>query len=575
MKLINLCFFFILVAVAGCHSTVTPPAKQTTICNPVNISYRFQPDRPSRREAADPTVLQFKGDYYLFASKSGGYWYSDNLVNWTFVPTNDLPVEDYAPTAVAIGDTVYFLASSSHGNIYKTTDPKSGKWQIACKSFAISLTDPALFLDNDQRLYLYWGCSDKTPIYGIQIDYKHNFVPMGKPVKLIYGHPEKFGWEVPGDYNTDTLHSPWIEGAWMNKHNGKYYLQYAGPGTQFKSYSDGVYIGDNPLGPFTPAVDNPFSYKPEGFADGAGHGSTFTDKYGNYWHIATSTISVKHMFERRLVLYPAFFDDGGNLHADTGFGDYPMIMPQKKIKDEAEIFPGWMLLSYKKKVTVSSSVDSFPSQNMVDENIRTFWAAKTGKNNEWAELDLGKQYNVFAVQIDFAELDAHLFGRADSLFYRYKVEISTNGRRWKTIIDKSHNQTDCSQDYTQLPQKIAGRYVRINSISVPGGHFALSGFRVFGKGNGNLPAAVSRVTALRNPNDKRKVQLTWSKSPTATGYLIRFGVSKDKLYQSYQVYQDTSLSVNSLNRDQNYYFTIKPFNENGVHPGTIITEGKL
>ena len=37
----------------------------------------------------------------------------------------------------------------------------------------------------------------------------------------------------------------------MTKHNGKYYLQYAGPGTEFKSYSDGVYVSDKPLGPFT------------------------------------------------------------------------------------------------------------------------------------------------------------------------------------------------------------------------------------------------------------------------------------------------------------------------------------
>ena len=44
---------------------------------------------------------------------------------------------------------------------------------------------------------------------------------------------------------------PYIEGAWMDKRCGKYYLQYACPGTQFNTYSDGVYVSDNPLGPFT------------------------------------------------------------------------------------------------------------------------------------------------------------------------------------------------------------------------------------------------------------------------------------------------------------------------------------
>ncbi|MCK7540434.1 MAG: hypothetical protein MZV63_60835 [Marinilabiliales bacterium] len=40
-------------------------------------------------------------------------------------------------------------------------------------------------------------------------------------------------WEVPGDYNTLTNNNPWIEGAWMTKKDGRYYLQYSGPGTEF------------------------------------------------------------------------------------------------------------------------------------------------------------------------------------------------------------------------------------------------------------------------------------------------------------------------------------------------------
>ena len=41
-----------------------------TYCNPVSISYRFCIDTPSRREAADPTIVRYKNTYYLFASKS-------------------------------------------------------------------------------------------------------------------------------------------------------------------------------------------------------------------------------------------------------------------------------------------------------------------------------------------------------------------------------------------------------------------------------------------------------------------------------------------------------------------------
>ncbi|MBR6091066.1 MAG: family 43 glycosylhydrolase [Anaerolineaceae bacterium] len=84
---------------------------------------------------------------------------------------------------------------------------------------------------------------------------------------------------------------PYIEGAWMDKHDGRYYLQYAFPGTQYNIYGDGIYVSDSPLGPFTLADNNPFSYKPGGFLPGAGHGSSMEDMQGNWWHAATMRIS--------------------------------------------------------------------------------------------------------------------------------------------------------------------------------------------------------------------------------------------------------------------------------------------
>ena len=72
------------------------------------------------------------------------------------------------------------------------------------------------------------------------------------------------------------------------------------PGTQFKSYADGLYVGDAPTGPFRLVPSSPFSHKPTGFAAGAGHSSTFTQPGGggDLWHVSTITISVRHMFER-------------------------------------------------------------------------------------------------------------------------------------------------------------------------------------------------------------------------------------------------------------------------------------
>ncbi len=548
---------------------------EKTFCNPLNISYRFCLDEPSRREAADPTMVVYKGKYFLFASKSGGYWYSDDLLKWNFIETNEIPVEEYAPTVVAVDDTLYFLASSNEkSTVYKTGDPYSGKWQKAVESLEIPVWDPALFLDDDKKMYLYWGCSNKNPLYGVEVDYLNSFSFIGKPVELKYPDPERYGWEVPGDFNTLKGQSPWIEGSWVNKHNGKYYLQYAGPGTEYKSYSDGVYVSENPLGPFTVSPHNPFSYKPEGFISGAGHGSTFKDNYGNYWHIGTITISVKHMFERRLALFPSFIDESGLLYTSTRFGDYPMSIPERKIEKPEDILKGWMLLSYNKDVEVSSSLDSFPSENIVDEDIRTHWSAQSGSKDEWAVVDLGEISDVYSIQINFAEEGTRIFGRQKDIYHRYTIECSNDKDNWKLLVDKSENMTDNTHEYIQLDEKVSCRYIRIKNVQVPGGNFAISGLRVFGKGKGVIPSEPGLLKVIRNNDDKRCVSLSWNKAAGSDGYNISFGTNENKLYNTYIVYGDTSLEIRSLNADLPYIFAIEAFNETGISKKSSIVETK-
>jgi hypothetical protein len=544
-----------------------PPVDFQTVCNPVDLSYRFCLTKPSRREAADPSVILFKGKYYLFLSKSGGYFHSTDLINWKLITTDDLPLENYAPTAVVVDDEIYFLTSGSK-QIFKTKDPESGKWEVAKDGFQIVETDPMLFLDDDGRLYYYGGCSNTNPILGVEIDRKTLDI-IGEPVKLIGENRNKYGWEVRGDYSTVYEELPWIEGAWMNKYNGKYYLQYASPGTEFKSYNDAVYVSGKPLGPFTIANHNPFAYKPEGFATGAGHGSAFRDIYGNCWHFGTVTVSIREGFERRLSLFPTFFDNDGEMYAYTGFGDYPMIMPKKKITAPEELFPSWMLLSYNKKVHASSTLNGFPAQNAVDENLRTWWSASTGNKGEFFAVDLGEISNIYAIQINFADQDAETLGRNDSIYYQYTVEHSVDGKKWKTLVDKSVNKEDAPHDYIQLKQPVKSRHIRINNISVPSGKFSLSGLRVFGKGNQATPKAVSSITVERM-SDRRTVKLSWEAIPKATGYNVRFGIQKDKLYQNYLVYGKNSVTINALNTEQTYFYTIDSFNENGVTRGGVI-----
>lgn len=559
-----------LTAIIACDSPqkqAAASAEPSTYCNPLDLSYRFMIDKElSRREAADPTVVLHKGTYYLFASKTGGYWYSDDMTHWELVVTDDIPTEDYAPTAISMRDTLFFVASSGkedRNKIYKSADPKSGDWEVVCEGIELGAWDPCLFQDDDNRLYFYWGCSNYAPMYGVEMD-PYTFEFIGEPKELIFSDYTNRGWEISGDYNTHKELAPWIEGAWMNKHNGKYYYQYAGPDACFKSYCDGVMVSDSPLGEFKLAPHNAFASKPEGFACGAGHGSTFEDKFGNLWHMGSVSVSVKHKFERRLSMFPTFFDKDGNLYSYARFGDYPMRIPSKKISSPEDIELGWMLLTHNKPIEVSSELKDYPAENMINEDIRTYWSAMSGDIGEWAIVDIGEGCEVNAIQLNFAEQDAEIRGREQGIVHRYIVESSCDKKTWHVVDDQTQSATDNTHNYIELTSPLAARYIRVTNLEVPDGKFAISGLRVFGYHEGEAPSEVEHFEVIRNAEDRRDVTLSWKASESATGYNITYGESEDLMYHNYMVYDATSVEIRTLNTSSPYYFTIEPFNESGV-----------
>ena len=151
------------------------------------------------------------------------------------------------------------------------------------------------------------------------------------------------------------MERPYMEGAWVNKHNGAYYLQYGTPSSARNIYGDGVYVSDRPLGPYVLAKNNPYSYKPGGFLPGAGHGSTMEDADGSVWHISTMRICKNHNFERRIGLWPAGYDADGELFCNQRYGDWPMDL--EKLRRDPWASPDWMLLSHGAKATASSTAE--------------------------------------------------------------------------------------------------------------------------------------------------------------------------------------------------------------------------
>jgi hypothetical protein len=560
---------FSLIVIKTLASAEPNPFKNT-FCNPLNLDYNFYADY---REAADPCIIYFKNVYYLFASHSEGYWWSPDMNTWNLVKPTGINLADYAPAIETIGDTLYFTAGASA--LYKTTDPKKGVWSTATTA-TLTDADPCLFRDDDGKFYCYSGCSANGTIDVIQVDPSKNFSVLGTKGICIRSNRQENGFEIPGDNNEIINGDSWIEGAWMTKYKGVYYLQYSVPGTEMRSYCDGCYTSASPVGPFIFCKNSPMCMKPGGFVTGTGHSSTFLDAFGKYWHITSATVSVIHKFERRLALFPVAFDNEGLLHTDTYMGDYPQYLPGKAPSGASSNLAPGALLSFKKNVTASSTFSNRSPGNAFDDNIRTWWSASTTNVGEWLQVDLGKQCAIGAIQVNFAEQDVNYAGGRSTIFsHKYKIECADNSNGpWNIVIDKSANTTDVPHDYVILDSLVKTRFVKITNAGLMpgGGKFAVRDLRVFGSAACDSPSGLLSFTVDRSSSDRRMATISWNGTADIQGYIIRFGTSPDKLYNNYQINdsENSSYVIRSLSTQVHYFFTIDTYNECGITHGTLI-----
>jgi len=548
----------------------------TTWCNPIDIDYTYMiydsHKDISYRSGADPAVVEFRNEYYMFVTRSMGYWHSKDLQNWEFIEPEGWYFQgSNAPAAFNYKDSVLYMMGHPSGSmsVLYTDKPKKGEWN-ATPSILHNLQDPALFIDEDDQAYVFWGSSNRHPIRGKKLDKSKRFRPSEKTHELFNLKAEKHGWERFGEDHSDSVRG-YIEGPWMTKHDGTYYLQYAAPGTEFNVYADGVYTSNSPLGPYEYAPNNPVSYKPGGFANGAGHGSTVKGPLSNYWHFATMAVSVNINWERRIVLYQTNFDEDGLMHTNTYFGDYPRYAPT--VPEKAGEFTGWMLLSYNKPVEASSSKAGYGPENIVDENIKSFWVAKENNEQQWLQIDLEEPAKVYATQVNYHDYKSDKYGRIPDLYHRYTIEGSINGENWKTLVDKSDSYEDAPNDYVELIKPETVRYIRYKNIHSPNRHLSISDLRVFGRGKGEPPNQVKNLQVARQ-EDRRNAFIQWETQEDAQGYNVLWGIAPDKLYNSWMVYGKNTLNLRALNVSQSYYFKVEAFNENGISRRSDIVKVK-
>lgn len=589
----------LLLAHSASAQTIAQPARQTMI-NPIDIDYRYNFEEVnegiSYRTGADPAVVNHRQAYYLFETLADGYWRSTDLIDWQFITPSRWPTQGIvAPAVWSDGQRIVIMPSTFEPEaILQTTNPESGKLDFLTRrtpplpgmvgppeeshlkpgEVPPGPWDPALFRDDDQRWYLYWDSSNIFPIYGIELDPAHALAYRGTAKPLIALDPDAHGWERFGQDHSGTMPDgkpvkPFIEGAWMTKVAGRYYLQYGAPGTEYNVYANGTYVGASPLGPFTYAPYNPVAYKPGGFVQGAGHGSTFQDRYGNWWNTGTAWVGNNWPFERRITLFPARFTADGQMEVSSRFGDFPHFAPHAKIDDPESLFTGWMLLSYHKRAWASSTLDNHVAATVTDENPRTFWVAARNAPGETLTVDLGAPKTVRAVQVNFADYQSARFADAPDIYTEFALQSSIDGTRWSPLAATGPDRRDRANAYFELPAPVTARYVRYVHGHVGAATLAISDLRVFGNAPGRAPAAPQRVRAGRDC-DQRNAMITWRADKAATGYNVRWGIRPDRLTLTYQVFSDragapqAAQALRALNVGQVYYVAIEAFNETGV-----------
>ena len=348
----------VLLALTASAADIAREARNpTTVCNPIDLEYMFHRGKVRADgkledlfvESADPALCVFKGEYWLFASKGEGYWFSKDMGRWTFVRVDvTKPVQaeflKYAPATMVIGDTLYLIHSQG-GRVIKTKNPHDpNAWEDV--GHPVGCADPGWIYDDpadggDGYVYLYRGLSHRDPIEGFKLDPKNGMKVVEGPWHCCWPDCENRGYEVPGDENEKYGDKDTQEGPWPVRYGGKYYLTCAVPGTQFATYADNCYVADKPTGPFLYRWNSPVSWKATGFTQGAGHGCLTKDLQGRWWKVDTCrTFS----FDRRLVLLPSMFDEKGDLYTNTVRSDYPFFVPEHNKRPFDEPGPAWELL---------------------------------------------------------------------------------------------------------------------------------------------------------------------------------------------------------------------------------------
>lgn len=219
---------------------------------------------PVKSGAADPGVLEYQGKYYMVTTYSGTQWFaiyvSDDLVNWqasgksVFYGSTHAWGKDrfWAPEIHQLANgqfAVYYTAGDFGGRLRiglaladDILGPYTDLGRPLISESAFGVIDANFFRDDDGKQYLFWKeDSGNTRIFGQQLTADGKGFTGTRATVLQKG----LAWEG----------SKGIEGPWVVKRNGQYYMYYSGGLYSAPDYGVGVARASTPLGSYTKRGD--------------------------------------------------------------------------------------------------------------------------------------------------------------------------------------------------------------------------------------------------------------------------------------------------------------------------------
>jgi hypothetical protein len=178
--------------------------------------------------------------------------------------------------------------------------------------------------------------------------------------------------------------------------------------------------------------------------------------------------------------------------------------------------------------------------------------------------------------VNFTDYKSNIYNSDSTVYTRFRLYASKDNRSWELIGDLSKEKTDRANPYVELQNPVRARYIKYEHIYSKTPNLAISDIRVFGNGTGKVPGTPAGVTARRD-SDERNAFVSWKPVAGAVAYNVRWGIQKDKLYQTYQIFADqpTTKEIRALTLGQDYYFAVEAFNENGVSKVSEVVSCKV